>query len=175
MANLIDIRTEVTITLFPQVLDNLLFNPSGPVSTRTKAVAERVLAAAIPRVGMKYSGTTGRPREARPSRLKDSGKVVHQQDSDWSVVFEHPIAFLHHEGTAGHTYNSGFFYNPNADTWTNSPFDDGHFALKGPFSHPGTKPNRFLTDAARSIGLTVRSPSARGRSTISTTVRKQFF
>lgn len=163
MADGIVIRTEVTVELFPRAIDRLLDSPDGPAGQLVKRQAENVLRAAIPKIGSEYSSTTGKP-EVRSGRLKTTGKVVPAGDgsASYSVVFNHPIAFMHHNGTRPHTIGSPGkrLFNPNDPVRSTSPRSP--FAARGVVSHPGTAGNPFLTNAATEVGLRPSGALRRG-------------
>lgn len=164
MASDIVITSKFSIEFFPDRVQRLLDSPDGPVGAHVQRAAKKVHEVSQGLIGPRgYSGTTGRPKEARSGPLRSSGSVVNIGGAAWSVVYNHPIAFIHHNGATAHSYSAGLFYNRNPGTWRNSPFNDGHFALKGPFQHPGSKANPYLTKAAAQVGLRSSGSLMRGR------------
>lgn len=128
-------------------LAELLRGPNGPVVRELIEAGELVKREAQRRVGVyqppdAYSAAN---RRRRPGTLRDSivkrlvdrgGKVVLQVGS------EDGIALLHHEGTEPHVIAARrrpmlVFYWPKV----------GRVVAFKRVNHPGTSPNRFLTDA----------------------------
>lgn len=171
MADGIVFRTEVTVELFPRAIDRLLDSPGGPTGQFVKRQAENVLRAAIPKIGSEYSSTTGKlvgDTASRKGAMKTTGKVVPAGDNSasWSVVFDHPVAFMHHEGTKQHDIGSpgkklGNKNYPN--TRAGHPiYKNRLFGARGVVTHPGTAGNPFLTNAATEVGLRPSGALRRG-------------
>lgn len=139
------------ITIFPDVIKRLTDDPTSPGARAGRETADAIHKAAIPLIGTKYSGTTGKPKEPRSSRLKDSGEV-RQERNGWVVVFDHPIAAAHHQGTPEHDYpaRKAVYSNRHPKTWKNAT---KRFHKYGPFTHPGTDANPFLVEASEQVGV----------------------
>lgn len=138
MAN---VRVRVTID---KSKVNKLVGPSGPVDPYTRAQAVKVASVARRLVGVK-SG-----------KLRSSIRVSPSRRPSYNVEARAPYALFHHEGTRPHDIGSPVLIEA-PDTWRyigRSPAGKGK-------RHPGTKPNRFLTDAARRVGLRTRVKSGR--------------
>lgn len=128
------------VTFDPRALAELLRGPTGPVVRNAIVVAEQVKVRAQQRVG------------------KDSHKLEHSivkrvaTGPEGVVVLvgsDLPYAILHHKGTRPHVIV--------AKAGGVLVFEvGGKKVFTRRVRHPGTKPNRFLTDAARDVGLTVR-------------------
>lgn len=116
-----------------------LLGPSGPVDAYSRAQAVKTASIARSLVGVK-SG-----------KLRSSIKVTPSHRPAWNVIATAPYAFYHHQGTKPHDIGASVLIEA-PDTW--------RYIGVGPQGqgkrHPGTKPNRFLTNAARSIGLRVK-------------------
>lgn len=160
----VSIQVKTSIEIFPERINRLLDSPHGPVGRAAKATAEVVLEKAKPLIGTRYSGTTGKVTDNRTGRIKDSGSVVSIGGASWSVVFNHPIAFMHHEGKrtdypipkSGDTY---LLKNPNDPSRT----EGGTFRAIGPVTWKGkTSGNPFLTKAAIAAGLRPSGTLLRG-------------
>lgn len=158
----VDFEFKFQIDIHPERLQQVVDAPNGKVSQAIRQTSERLMTTAASRIGKKYSGTNNN-HDGRNGRIAQSGKLVQGSGSDWRVIFDHPAAAAHHNGASDHEYGPGFHINKHPNTWTNSPYRDNHFALKGPFSHPGNAANPFLLDAARQLGL--RSSGALKRGT----------
>lgn len=76
--------------------------------------------------------------------------VVDSRGPSIWVGSELPYAIFHHEGTRPHVIEA-----KNAKFLRFRSRQSGEFVFRKRVNHPGTQPNRFLTDAARDIGLTV--------------------
>lgn len=145
------------VRIDPRKLAALINSPEGPAIRRTLIVADMLISAAKPRIGY---------NEAKGPGLGARGGAVHLRDtlvkrlvrdgrgiSVW-VGSSHPIARIHHEGTRPHEIvpkNGRFlvFYWPKV----------GRVVFLRRVQHPGTRPNPFLVDAARGLGLVVHASS----------------
>lgn len=111
-------------------LDYLLNNPSGPVGRSLGKRGNRVAVAARRQVGV----NTG--------ALKRSISVSHKRDVRGQFVkVGSPLnyALMHHEGTKPH------IITPNRSQYL--VFNKGSRVIYATsVRHPGTKPNRYLTD-----------------------------
>lgn len=161
----IEFNVKTSIEIFPNRVNALIDTPEGPVGQLVKTAADAILQAAAPKVGTRYSGTTGKVTDGRSGHIRDSGSVVSIGGAAYSVVFDHPIAFLHHEGkSTGYTIpQSGGRYrltNPYPGTRSNG----GQFKTTGPVVWRGdTSGNPFLADAADEVGLRSSGQLLRGR------------
>lgn len=175
----IQFRTDVRVEIFPDVVNRLVDSPGGPVGRLIQHTCEVLLQSARTRVGDQYSGTTGRPTEVRPGRLKDSGEVRSIGGANHSVVFNHPIAFMHHEGSQPHPIGGekqklGNKNYPN--TRAGHPkYPNRLFFAYGPVDHPGHAGNPFLTDAAAELGLRASGELRRGTEQVPLFRSKSFF
>lgn len=99
---------------------------------------------------------------SHPGRqLKDSGRVVKGSDGNWLVAFNHRAARIVHEGAKAHIIVPRgarvlYFHGKEAE--------DSRPVFRNVAHHPGVRhKNRYLVDAARSLGLTVRRSAALSR------------
>jgi hypothetical protein len=161
----IEVNLKTSIEIFPDRVNALIDTPDGPVGVVVRQAAEAVLQAAIPKIGTRYSGTTGKVTDGRSGRLRDTGRVESIGGSAYAVVFDHPIAFLHHEGkSSGYTIpitgNRYSLTNPHGGTRSNGE----QFSAIGPVIWTGnTSGNPYLRDAADEVGLRSSGQLLRGR------------
>lgn len=97
------------------------------------------------RVGVYQPPPAGPSRARRPGTLRDSIVKRFHMTSDGVVVevgSEDPIALLHHEGTEPHVIEAR--NAPALVFWSDRA---GRVVVARSVNHPGTQPNRFLTDA----------------------------
>lgn len=135
----------------------LMRSPQGPVIRRVLVIADQLIAAAKPRIGYQADKGPGLGSAGGALHLRDTlfkRFVVDAQGAAVWVGSSHPIALIHHNGTKPHeivpkTGRFLVFYWPKV----------GRVVFVKRVQHPGTKPNPFLLDAARSLGLTVRPAS----------------
>lgn len=139
------------IVLDPHAVHRLLTGPDGPVYRRLLEDGEIVKDEARRRVGVHKPDPWGRPTGRRPGQLRDTivKRMVEEGGAPAVLVgSEDPIALPHHEGTNPHTIRatsrSGFKPGgvPHLVFWVG-----GQVMAKVSVLHPGTRPNRFLTDA----------------------------
>lgn len=118
---------------------NLLRGPSGPVVRHTIVVTQKVQDNARPRIGVS---------EGPGPHLRDT-LVKRLEPPNVRLVAQHPRAAIHHDGTRPHEIRPKkakvLVFNVG-----------GRTVFTQKVRHPGTKPNRFLLDAARALGLRVR-------------------
>lgn len=158
MTELVHIKTSIEI--FPDRINRLVDSPGGPVGRHVNSAAQKLLGVARDLVGKRYSGTTGKVTDGRPGHLKDAGRVVPTGGASHAVVFDHPIAYLHHEGASSHVYSKNQWYiNQHISTRHDTPFRRHGYI---PFSHPGTDGNPYLTNAALKVGLKPSGSLLRG-------------
>ncbi|QIG57828.1 hypothetical protein SEA_PAULODIABOLI_94 [Microbacterium phage PauloDiaboli] len=116
--------------LTPADLNRIVWEPNGAVMKRLRRVGRTVVAAAQAQVG------------------KDTGELarsIHYQIRRWGTLPEvwigtrNSIAWLHHEGTRPHAISArnGAFLRFSSR---------GRVVYDRTVMHPGTKPNRYLTD-----------------------------
>lgn len=131
----------------PAKVADLLRGPDGPVARDLMRKGDLVRDEARRRVGVysppdAYSaGNRGR----KPGQLRDSiVKRLADQGGELQVLVgsDDPIALLHHEGTVPHIIRPRnkpmlVFYWPAV----------GRVVAFREVNHPGTQPNRYLTDA----------------------------
>lgn len=101
-------------------------------------------------VGVYQPPPAGPQRARRPGTLRDSIVKRFQVTSDGVVVTvgsEDPIALIHHEGTEPHTITAR-----NAPTLVFWSERAGAVISVRQVQHPGTQPNRFLTEALAVLG-----------------------
>lgn len=135
----------VQVEIEPQKLAEYLRGPDGPVFRMLIEDGERVKDEAKRLVGVYVPPPGGPDRSRRPGTLRDS--IVKRMGTDnglpvVQVGSDDPIALWHHEGTEPHTITPSsaprlVFY------WAKV----GRVVAALRVNHPGTKPNRFLTDA----------------------------
>lgn len=112
---------------------------------------ERVKIGAQRRVGVYDPPPAGPTRARRPGTLRDSIVKRFTTTGDTVVVevgSEDPIALWHHEGTEPHTIlprNA-----PRLVFWSERA---GRVVYAQQVNHPGTQPNRFLTEALADLDL----------------------
>lgn len=139
------------ISLDADAVRRLANDRNGPVIRYTASVAQQVKTEARRRVGVSrepqsFSGR-GQPqhlRDAIVTRIVERGGTTVVR-----VIAARPYAVFHHEGTRPHVIRP---VRAKALRFTVGRVVV--FAKK--VNHPGTRPNRFLADAARVVGLRVR-------------------
>lgn len=135
------------VVINPGDLQRLLQGPNGPVARDLLRRGNRVKQQAQKLVGVHRPHPQDRPRARKPGTLRDSIVVRLARGGPWGVSAivgsEDRIALWHHEGTVPHRIvprrRGGFlvFYWPRA----------GRVVFSRGVNHPGTQPNRFLTNA----------------------------
>jgi hypothetical protein len=114
----------------------LIEGPNGPVDVYLRSLAVRIAAIARQLCGHK-SG-----------KLARSIKVTRGRRPGWNVEARAPYALYHHNGTRPHQIEGDpllvFFWDKTGETMFLPSVD-----------HPGTKPNPFLINAAKRVGLKV--------------------
>lgn len=151
-----EIQTTINVEVFPDVVDRVIDSPNGPVGQVVERVAQRLLIGARNRIGSRYSGHHPGPL------MKDTGKVVPVGGAAYAVVFDHPKAFLHHEGK-----RSGYPIGDQGQRLSNrndpSRSQGGPFFAIGPVTWKGeTGGNPFLLDEAKAMGLRQSGSLLRG-------------
>lgn len=153
-----------SITVFPDRLRRI--KTGAP-----RRAADAILPTAAKRIGTRYSG-----QGQYGTRLASAGKVVVGLEPTGAeiakVVFAHPLARLHHDGARPHLIGAPgkILYNPLIPSTSRGT----SFFARRAVRHPGTKPNRYLTDAARDLGLKVQSPALGAKTTITAVIRVNF-
>lgn len=134
------------LVLDPVRVADLLRGRSGAVLRRLLVDGALVKARAREQVGV-HQPLPGERRKRRPGTLRDSIVVRIVEGGKYATVAvgsEDPIAFLHHEGTPPHVIRARIkpmlvFYWPKV----------GQVVAFKQVNHPGTKPNRYLTDSLK--------------------------
>jgi hypothetical protein len=134
------------VVINPRALQTLLTSTNGPVVRDLMRRADRVKGQAQKLVGVYEMPPGGPGRSRRPGTLRDSivVRLARGGTNGVSALIgsDDPIALWHHEGTVAHRIVPVrrkwlWFY------WRKI---GAEVFAKG-VSHPGTKPNRFLTNA----------------------------
>ena len=127
------------VILDSTALAQYLRSPSGPVTELLIRRATRVQDAAVRRVRLGSVRGGGRPN-LRSTIIK---RVVPDGNGAPMVLVgsDSPIALLHHEGTRPHV-----IIPRTAKMLRFYPTGGNGFIYAKKVNHPGTKPNRFLTD-----------------------------
>ena len=134
----------VRVIMDPAALAAYIAQPNGPVVKDMVIRATRVQQAARRQVRMGHIG--GAPTKTSQANLRDTivkRVVKNGQFPSVMVGSESPIAWLHHEGTKAH------IIKPKNGKFLVFWVSDGGGARKifaRQVNHPGTKPNRYLTD-----------------------------
>lgn len=118
---------------------------SGPVVRFALQQGELVKQEAQRLVGVYQLPPAGPARARRPGTLRDSIVKRFHTTSDGVVVevgSEDEVALLHHEGTQPHVITPRTA--PVLVFWSER---QGRVVVARRVNHPGTQPNRFLTDA----------------------------
>jgi len=118
------------ISLPASQMDNFLNAPGGEVGRELKKIGFRIQIAAKAQVGK----DTG--------KLMKSIEVIHERIGVFQQIrigSDNEIAFIHHEGTRPHTISAR-----NGQTLRFS--SNGRMVYTRSVNHPGTQPNRYLSD-----------------------------
>lgn len=137
----------VKVTVDPRALAAFVRSGNGPVLREMVRRGDLVKTEAKRLVGVSTPDPLGRPRGRRHGQLRDSIVKRVVQDPTGPVVEVaaiDPIALWHHEGTRPHVIRARrapflVFFWPKV----------GRVVRFKQVNHPGTKPNRFLTNALR--------------------------
>lgn len=134
------------IIVDPAHVAELLRSPQGLIVRRLETGATRVQEAAKRQVrrGHVHAGTQDVHQSSRPN-LVDTIVKRHVPDPSTGGVMvrvgsDNPIALLHHEGTRPHVIV------PRNKTFLRFFRPEGGVVFAKRVNHPGTKPNRYLTD-----------------------------
>jgi len=132
----------VHVVIYGAALDEILRGPRGPVMVDMMRRAEILQDAAKRQVRLGHIHGGGGHGNLRDSIVK---RVMAPQGGVTMPVVvvgsSHPIALIHHEGTRPHVIKARY---KRALRWPGASKSGWLFA-KYVF-HPGTKPNRYLTD-----------------------------
>lgn len=140
---------QAELVLDPRKVAEVLRSPSGPVVRRLMQDGQLVKAAARRQVGVYRppDAYAAAHRKRLPGTLRDSivtRLIIHSGPLGVAVAVgsEDPIALLHHEGTRPHVIRARVkpqlvFY------WARV----GRVVAFRQVNHPGTQPNRYLTDS----------------------------
>lgn len=137
-----------------EVLADFLRSPSGPVGRHMISLGERVRDLAKQKVGYDSRKPAGRPDASGGPNQAEGGRHLRDtivmrvlQDGDGVAVMvgsDHPIALLHHEGTRPHEIR------PRRAKLL--AFEvDGQVVFATVVHHPGTAPNRYLTESLHEV------------------------
>jgi hypothetical protein len=135
------------VIINPAALQALLEGTNGPVVRDLMRRANRVKSAAQGLVGVYVPPPAGPQRtNRRPGTLRDSIVVRLARGGSWGVSAivgsNDPIALWHHEGTVPHVIV------PRRRRWLVFYWRRvGAVVFAKRVNHPGTQPNRFLTNA----------------------------
>lgn len=133
------------VVMDPGEVARLMRSPTGPVMREMLRDGQRVKAEAQRRVGV-YSPPPAGPRRARaPGTLRDSivTRLVTSGGQPFvEVGSEDEIALWHHEGTVPHP-----IVPRNAKRLVFWSARAGRVVYARKVNHPGTRPNRYLTDS----------------------------
>jgi hypothetical protein len=136
----------------PKAIAEILRSPSGPVVRDVIRRADLVLQAAKRqvRMGHVHAGMQGRGGGSRPNLRNTIVKRVVANSGHDAVVRVGsdlaPLALIHHEGTRPHTIV------PRTATVLRFMPSGGGMVFTSRVNHPGTRPNRYLTDNLRLAG-----------------------
>lgn len=123
-------RTNTRLNLNQSALDHFLNDPDGDVGQSLKKRGRIVVAAAKRQVGV----DTG--------ALRESIRMIHTRIGPYQEIHigsDNDIALIHHEGTRPHDIVPN---GPNLMRFQSR----GRIVYSAHVLHPGTKPNRFLSD-----------------------------
>jgi hypothetical protein len=123
----------VRVKIYDSVLDNLINNPNGEVGRFLKEKGKEILTVAKAKVGV------------RTGALRSSLHMRHMRDSRGQHIWVGSTldyALAHHEGTSPRTIvpKSGKMLRFTSR---------GRVVYAHAVQHPGTKPNRYLSEALR--------------------------
>lgn len=133
------------IVMDPVAIQRLMTDRSGPVMREMVRDGQAVKKEAQRRVGVYQPPPAGPRRTRKPGTLRDSIVMRVVQDGRGAAVLvgsEDPIALLHHEGTRPHPIVPR--RAPRLVFWSGRA---GRVVYAKRVNHPGTKPNRYLTEA----------------------------
>lgn len=123
----------MTVVLYPHKIQQLLGAPGHPVYNHFEKITNQVVMLAKAQVGVQTGALQG----------SISGSVKAGRSVSSRVVASDSKAMMHHEGTKPH------LIKPRGQTLAFS--NRGKIVYTRIVRHPGTKPNRFLTDSLRAV------------------------
>ena len=133
------------VVMDPAAIALLMRSPRGPVMREMMRDGQRVKREAQRRVGVYKPPPAGPRRSRRPGTLRDS-IVTRMVQQGANVVVEvgseDEVALIHHEGTRPHTIVPR--RAPRLVFWSARA---GKVVIARRVNHPGTRPNRYLTDS----------------------------
>lgn len=133
----------VRLESHPSALHELLRSQGGAVGRHLTVRGTQIQERAKQQVGYSDNPEPGHGH-LRDTIVKRFGSSVNGELSLF-IGSDHPIALLHHEGTSPHE-----IVPKDATVLRFTVGGTVIFATR--VSHPGTKPNRYLTDALQAIG-----------------------
>lgn len=163
---MINIQVNAFITIVPERIQDIIDNPSGPVGQKAQRYAEQALDIAKNNIGTRYSGHHREGAQARDRLLKESGRVIPGRQGRGAsrvLIFEHPIAFLHHEGAQPHGMPQKFLDDIPSVYIRRGPGGYRFGPTRGPINHPGTDSNPYIRNAAIQLGLKPSGALKRGQ------------
>lgn len=134
------------VTVDPRKLADFLRSPSGPLYRRMIEDGNLVKREAKRLVGYSQPDPLGRPRR-KPNHLRDTivTRMTERDGLPYMLVgSDDPIALLHHEGTQPHPIYAS--RAPFLVFWWER---ENRLVVTKSVNHPGTRPNRYLTNALR--------------------------
>lgn len=139
-----------SVVMDPVEVARFLRDKNGPILRELIVLGNRVKTEAQKQVGV-HELTPGERRARRPGTLRDSIVTRIVEDGPNPAVkvgSDDPIAFMHHEGTVPHVIRARrkpmlVFY------WRRV----GAVVAFKKVNHPGTQPNRYLTDPLEALTL----------------------
>ena len=141
---------ELTVRLDAQAIQSIMTSARGPVFRHQMVVGDKVKQGARQQVGVsrpaERSTRAGGSQHLRDAIVKRP--VAGRGGPEVHVVAPLPHAVHHHEGTPAH------IILPRRARMLRFTVG-GQVVFARQVSHPGTKPNRFLTDPAKRLGLKV--------------------
>jgi hypothetical protein len=136
------------VVIRAEALAALLRSPDGPLGRHIITLAERVQELAKEQVGVSDNNEGGHLRDTIVKRVVQEGAGIAVY-----VGSSHPIALIHHEGTRPHQIL------PNKASVL--AFEvGGQVVFATVVNHPGTAPNRFLTDPLRTVMASISGSAA---------------
>lgn len=123
----------MTVILYPHKIEQLLGAPGHPVHAHISRLTNQVVVLAKAQVGVQ----TGALQSSISGSVSSGRSVVGR------VTASDNKAMMHHEGTSPH------LIKPKGKSLKFSA--GGRVIHTKVIKHPGTKPNRFLTDSLRAV------------------------
>ena len=138
------------VKIDPVRLASIVRDGDGGLIRYMLSIGDEVKGEAQRRVGVYELPPAGPTRDRRPGTLRDSIVKRLRMSSSGPVVevgSEDPIALLHHEGTVPHP-----IFPSRAPLLVFWSYKTNSVQRRTSVQHPGTQPNRYLTDALAVIG-----------------------